>query len=548
MTVRRGFVLLLLAILLPLTVAAIGRNRLQLAANQALIESRLSDRAMGAVRVQRSTLNASTTILGLLAQAPAARAGCRAGLQAVVSGYPAILDLVRIAPDGSVACATMDQAGPPPLPPLPMVGRAAGLVITGLEPASPARLPTITAILPIDKGRGGAIAARIDAGWMQRGLNRRDFGDDAIVQVVDDRGQVRAGSGRQPLRGLDLKAPAGSIAEAVSGDGRRWAYAAAPLFRALDRQYYVVYAAPRLRWHDWVWWQVGLGVVQPLLAILLAALAMWFGTSKLLLRWCRDLQTLARDIARGHYHLRRTNFDAAPAELRDLSDALAQMAAAVEQRDNDLRLAAERQQSLARELHHRVKNNFQIVMSLLSLQAESLPDDNMARALAQTRLRISVIALVHRLLYETGETSVIAADALLGDVCRLLSQTFSHQTNIETHCRFERHHLGLDQAVPVALWLVEAMSNAHHHAFTDDQKGRIDATLDIVGDTVVVCVSDTGMAFDGGEAPVTAGTGLRIINGIGKQLGGDVVVVSTPGTGTMLRLTFPVHVVPLAPD
>ncbi len=92
--------------------------------------------------------------------------------------------------------------------------------------------------------------------------------------------------------------------------------------------------------------------------------------------------------------------DGAPTEFRLLGEGMSEMAAAIQERDRNLREAIAQKTMLVREVHHRVKNNLQIVMSLLSLQAGRVRDPAATEALRQARARINALALVHRILYE----------------------------------------------------------------------------------------------------------------------------------------------------
>ena len=110
----------------------------------------------------------------------------------------------------------------------------------------------------------------------------------------------------------------------------------------------------------------------------------------------------------------RPALDDAPSEFKRLGDDLADMAGSIEDRDRRLREAVEQKTLLIREIHHRVKNNLQIVMSLLSLQAGRLKDQASQDALKRARMRINALALVHRILHEIEDQTTRRSEAAAG--------------------------------------------------------------------------------------------------------------------------------------
>jgi two-component sensor histidine kinase len=148
-----------------------------------------------------------------------------------------------------------------------------------------------------------------------------------------------------------------------------------------------------------------LPVVVGLAAILVVSLS-W---EALVMNWLTYLERLSRAYARGRYSLRPRRLQRAPAEFRALGQAVEEMASAVEHRDQALREALDEQTVLLREVHHRVKNNLQIVGSLLSLQAQRSGDPAARDALLDALVRVDAIALGQRFLQAEEDDDRVSA-------------------------------------------------------------------------------------------------------------------------------------------
>jgi nitrate/nitrite-specific signal transduction histidine kinase len=136
----------------------------------------------------------------------------------------------------------------------------------------------------------------------------------------------------------------------------------------------------------------------PLMIGTAAILVVSLSWEALVMNWLTYLERLSRAYARGRYSLRPRRLQEAPAEFQALGQAVEEMASAVEHRDQALREALDEQTVLLREVHHRVKNNLQIVGSLLSLQAQRSNDPAAREALLDALVRVDAIALGQRFM------------------------------------------------------------------------------------------------------------------------------------------------------
>jgi two-component sensor histidine kinase len=551
--VRRAFLWLLIAAMLPLLLLAIGRSTLQLQRSQDAARANLSQRAIETARWQSEVVRTTRAILVLLAEHPDVRSGgvlCDIALGKVAAGAAAISNVSRFGPDGTLSCSSkgaLTQLSVADQPWWPVAHRPGRFFLTGPVWGRMSQRQVLIAILPMGREDGrfdGIVSASIDMDWMERSLRSGSLGPDALAMVIDGRGTILAGSRPASFAAVDTRIGAGNIGMITDSGGREWAYALAPLVRDFDGKptLYIAYAVPEARLFSAAWFQAGFTLLQPLLAILIVSLVIWFGTNALILRWLRDLRHLAQSFSTGNYRARLPDMGGAPVEIRSLGAALYRMGRAADRRDRALRSAVTRQNLLAREVHHRVKNNLQIVMSLLSLHAGRATGTDRDIGLGMTRLRISTIALVHRLFYETGEQASISSTQLLGGVCTLLDQFLGKRQDITIHCDIADCDVELDTAIPLCMWLAEAAANAWLHAFPDGRAGTITVTLRFDGAEGVLDVIDDGIGFaaDAGGRGRPTSRGLRILGSIARQLGGRSAHDSGP-SGTSVQLRYPLR-------
>jgi two-component sensor histidine kinase len=271
----------------------------------------------------------------------------------------------------------------------------------------------------------------------------------------------------------------------------------------------------------------------------LAWIAIWFGTDRLVTRWIMYLKRISGAYRAGHYTI-RPSLDAAPGEFQLLGGALSDMADAIQDRDRKLRDAVAQKTELIREIHHRVKNNLQIVMSLLSLQTNQLRDPTAQAALSQAKMRINALALVHRILHEIEDQTTIDVKRLLTDLARQVADGMAGgRDNLRTEIDVVQKSVPADVAIPLALFTVEALTNAYKYAFPDTTRdGVVKVSLQPVSASDLrLAIVDNGIGYDALTTPRSIGS--RLIATFGQQVGGTSSVKSEPGKGTTVEIRFP---------
>jgi len=190
-------------------------------------------------------------------------------------------------------------------------------------------------------------------------------------------------------------------------------------------------------------------------------------------------------------------------------------------------------EALLKEVHHRVKNNLQLITSLLNLQAARVADPAVAELFADSRNRVRAMALVHENLYRAGNLSSIPMGRHLRSLCTHLNGAYgSLAQNVCLVVKVDDLHLEMDRAVPCGLIVNELVSNALKHAFPDGRKGSISIELHPGGEgRTVLVVADDGVGLPAELDIARSSTlGLRLVGDLAEQLHGSIAVERHGGT------------------
>lgn len=209
----------------------------------------------------------------------------------------------------------------------------------------------------------------------------------------------------------------------------------------------------------------------------------------------------------------------------------------------DLSRSLKENESLLKEIHHRVKNNLQIVMSLLGLQATKADNAALAGILEETRNRVRSMAILHEALYRSGNFADIDFGPYITRLCDQIVHTYGQLAGrVSVAYRLSPAALQMDQAVPCALIVNEMLSNALKHGFPDNRSGSVAVTFQRTDDqTFLLSVQDDGIGITADIDPEhTESMGMILITELTKQLCGRLSIGSPGGTGTEFRVTFPV--------
>lgn len=207
--------------------------------------------------------------------------------------------------------------------------------------------------------------------------------------------------------------------------------------------------------------------------------------------------------------------------------------------EEHLKSSLREKEILLKEVHHRVKNNMQIISSLLNLHIASIDQEPVVHILVESQNRIRSIALVHERIYMSEDLAKIDFLEYLETLSNHLLQTYaSTANNVTLTISGDRILLGVDQAVPCGLIMNELISNCLKHAFHDMSHGTINIILNSADDNSIV-IEDDGVGLPGNFSLAGARTiGMQLITALVGQLDGTVKIDGE--RGTRFKVSFPV--------
>jgi PAS domain S-box-containing protein len=195
---------------------------------------------------------------------------------------------------------------------------------------------------------------------------------------------------------------------------------------------------------------------------------------------------------------------------------------------------------LLKEIHHRVKNNLQIISSILNLQSSFVTDENTLGILLESRNRIRSMAIIHESLYKTEDFASVDFSNYLTSLTHNLIASYDVGGNIELDTNVERVNLILDQAIPCGLLLNEIITNSLKYAWKDCTKNntrKVDLSLNIdKNGSVLMEIGDNGCGLPQPfEKMSTETLGFQLISTLVEQLDGDLEVKSQKGTKYLIK-------------
>ena len=195
---------------------------------------------------------------------------------------------------------------------------------------------------------------------------------------------------------------------------------------------------------------------------------------------------------------------------------------------------------MLQEIHHRVKNNLQVICSLLNLQSRYLKDKTTLKAFKETQNRVKSMALVHEQLYQSTNLSEIVLSDYVKQLTANLLRIYAINSDIKYRLDIEDFNLDLDTAVPCGLIINELITNAIKYAFDSVEHGEI--SIKAVADEeqrLVLTIADNGIGLQHNyELETSKSLGLRLVRSLTEQLQGQYEIITGQNLGTKFKFTF----------
>ena len=205
--------------------------------------------------------------------------------------------------------------------------------------------------------------------------------------------------------------------------------------------------------------------------------------------------------------------------------------------ENEIKTSLEEKEVLLKEIHHRVKNNLQIISSLLDLQANYVDDMEAINVLHESQNRVKSMAMIHEMLYQSNNLYSIEFSGYIRNLVQDLLYSYG-TNNIRFAINIEQIFLNIETAIPCGLIISELVSNSLKYAFPDNNVGEIFVNLRSHGEEFELIISDNGIGFpeDLNFKDIQSSLGLQLVNMLINQLDGSIKLDRTQGT--MFKIKF----------
>lgn len=495
----------------------------------------------------RARIDATVVLLEAL-RPEAATPDCGPRLTGLVQRLDGFDALARFSATGQLTCASEGV-------PVHAVGgrgdwfdrlrRGEPLAVVRAEGGLMGSRPALVAAVRAERPQGrfdGAFAAVVPLATLRPAEDDRALTPNSEVAIVDATGSILTATNVGVFRDVPRQWTAAAAQEGSThfygkdDRNRDRVYAGAPL---VGREVFVLLSAPRQGLFSWATLNPFVSLILPILAWVFALLAVAIVTERVVIRWLGYLDRVARVYAKGRFTVRPVQARNAPLEIRTLAITLDQMADAIDARDHSLRESIAHKDALMREIHHRVKNNLQVISSLLNMQQRSLTDPAARAAMSDTRQRITALSLIYRALYQSPDMRRADVRQFLEElIAQLMTPDLGRSPVVRTELHVDPLDIDPDKLAPLALWAVEAITNAQKHAF-DGRGGSLKVRFLVGPEETSLEVEDDGPGAQASAEATGSGVGRTLMTAFARQLRGRSEMDRLDGGGLIARLVFP---------
>ena len=419
--------------------------------------------------------------------------------------------------------------------------------------------PTLVGAMPWSDDNGdfaGMVIAGIETKQFAEAFQELPLPAGSRYYVLDRTGHMLAGSGGFPDQLRERLAslpPLGSkgVPFIMHDEDMTRAYSGSTLERG---SLLVLIGIPRKFFLDTDKNNLLVSILGPIAVLVVVIVSISFLGNRLISAPVTSLIRTARAYSRGDLTARPAPGPAG-GEIKELSSTFADMADRIARREKELQDAIQRREAMLREIHHRVKNNLQIVISLINLQSKSVSIPAAQDAFTEIQTRMRALALVHRYLYESDDLQSVNIGAFLTELCSSLQLAYNVSPDrVTLEVRADAVWDISDRAIPLALFMTETISNALRHAFPEGRPGYIKVTLKALAEgRAAFSVEDNGVGIEAQPSYENAegifrtpkplpGLGMSLTKAFARQVDGELTMEGPPGT--VITLVFRSRPVP----
>ncbi len=496
-------------------------------------------------------LNDSVELAASLAPVPADVGRCETYLSRLLAAFSEQYSAILVTDEQGVArCASTPTAIGMNFADRDIFQKVRGASGLAISEQISSRLGAHTVVpiaLPIvrDGGFRGMCVLGITLKSLADATATRSESPDGIGVAVVDRAGVSVGGDAAAMRRLPSSA---RMAAAIAGrldefseygqDGTPYAFR----LRAIDGSALLVVVSAPIANGPMVWAGAWAGFALAVLAAVVVLMVIWLGADRWCVRPLRYIQDFADKVARGEDIKLAPTRPWSP-EMASVGAGVTAMAEAIASREAALRAGLEQRDHMLREIHHRVKNNLQMISSLLNLQAGEIRSPRIRRFFGDAQNRVLTLSILHRHLYERSSWSLVDFQQFISDLVRQVSvgRTTAGKAAPRFIIRAPIMAVGPDTAIPIGLIVTEAVSIALSHDFGNAATPEIRIEAVERGGEVELAIEDNGVSRDAG-ALASDGRGsfaLTLIRGLAMQLGGEARVEQKSDGGSRVCVVFP---------
>ncbi len=534
---RTRLIIALAIILAPLAMLGIVRAVIDYRDDRAAAERNLVEQTSLLTREHERVLGATGRILSLLAADADIRAlrpgACDETLRDVVDSLKEYRMAIAVGPDGVVRCRSDTSRPVGPATDWRWFKEATAerrLVVSSIFQSASLQNRTLVAARPIigaDQAVLGVVGLYFDLGALLGASPAGSMTPDTSLTLLDAHG------GRLQLAGAALNLSPEAQANLVRVAGNEEAALATVrdesgkdiviavttlvpqrLYAAMARDVDAILAPLRAK--------LAMNLAVLLAIWLVAVLAIGAMTHRMIVRWILHLRNATTDYIAGRPVSRAATLAAAPVELRELGTSIFEMMEVSDRRGDDLKEAIAHRDQMIKEIHHRVRNNLQIIASLLNLQTRTVTEPAARETLLSLRTRINALALIHRNLYENHDLQLIDLDNFLPMLCNQLQDlSAAGRRHVAIRTVVPSLSVPADAAVTLSMLLTEIVSSMVKQ-LSPGETGPASITVElspVAAGRQRLTVSAEGIADPFGFSD---GLSRQLIEGYVRQLGGTI--------------------------